>query len=270
MVFIAIVFAILGSIVGSFLNVLVLRKGVASLGGRSHCPSCGKGIANYDLVPVLSWIYLGGRCRYCGSHISAQYPIVEAGSALLFAVVGSAFYPDFLLSLAGAAACLASLAIISLFIAITVYDFLHTIIPDEWSYTFAGLALLISFSHTPTWETLIAGPVSSLPLFFLWAVSRGRWMGLGDPKLALGIGWLLGLPLGVIAVFVSFILGSIVLVPFLLYQELVTHKGKGEARGEGLTMKSEVPFGPFLIASCLIFWVVGLYGVPVPLYILGL
>jgi prepilin signal peptidase PulO-like enzyme (type II secretory pathway) len=101
-------------------------------------------------------------------------------------------------------------------------------------------------------------------------VHRGRWMGLGDPKLALGIGWLLGLPLSIVAVFASFILGTLVLVPMLVYERLVTHTGGEGVSDAGLTMKSEVPFGPFLIASCLIFWVVGLYGVQIPLYLLGL
>jgi prepilin signal peptidase PulO-like enzyme (type II secretory pathway) len=94
-------------------------------------------------------------------------------------------------------------------------------------------------------------------------------MGLGDPKLALGIGWLLGFPLGVVAIFFSFILGSIVLVPIMLYERIVTHMRTGTTSLAGLTMKSEVPFGPFLIASCLIFWVLGLYGVQIPLYLFG-
>jgi leader peptidase (prepilin peptidase)/N-methyltransferase len=269
MLFFAIVFAVFGSIIGSFLNVLVLRKGVASLEGRSHCPSCGKNIAAYDLIPVFSWLILRGRCRHCGSRISVQYPLVEASTAILFALVGLASYPAFLFSGPAALLLLAHWIVVALLVAITVYDMRQTIIPDEWSYLFAGLALLISFISAPALSTLLAGPLAALPLFFLWLVSRGRWMGLGDPKLALGIGWLLGFPLGVVAVFTSFILGSVILIPLLIYERLVTHKGRGDVSKGGLTMKSEVPFGPFLIASCLIFWVVGLYGVEVPLYLLG-
>lgn len=267
--FVFLVFFVFGAIVGSFLNVLVLRKGVASLGGRSHCPACGKGIAAYDLIPIFSWLLLRGRCRYCGSKISVQYPLVEGATAILFAIIGTAAYPDFLIFGQSALVVLAELIIAALLVAITVYDMHHTIIPDEWSYVFAGLALLLAFSSAPTFMTLVAGPIAALPLFFLWAVSQGRWMGLGDPKLALGIGWLLGFPLGLIAVFLSFIIGSVVLVPLLFYERLVTHKSEGEGQNAGLTMKSEVPFGPFLIASCLIFWVAGLYGVAIPLYLLG-
>jgi leader peptidase (prepilin peptidase) / N-methyltransferase len=270
MLFVALAFAALGSIIGSFLNVVVLRKGVASLAGRSSCPSCGKVISYYDLVPVFSWLILRGRCRNCGSGISAQYPLVEAGTALLFALVGTAAFPGFLLSAEAVFVLLVQLGIVSLLVVITVYDLRHTIIPDEWSYVFAVLALVLAYTQSPTLATLLSGPVAAVPLFFLWLVSRGRWMGLGDPKLALGIGWLLGFPLGVVAIFVSFIIGTFVLVPMLVYERLVTHNGGNTHENSGLTMKSEVPFGPFLIASCLIFWVIGLYGVEVPLYLLGL
>jgi len=270
MLFVALVFAALGGIIGSFLNVVVLRKGVASLDGRSSCPSCGKIIAAYDLVPVFSWLILRGRCRNCESAISIQYPLVEAATAILFALVGTAAFPGFLLSGHDALVLFAELVIVSLLVIITVYDLRHTIIPDEWSYAFAALALILALVHSPTLSTLLAGPIAALPLFFLWLVSQGRWMGFGDPKLALGIGWLLGFPLGVVAVFVSFIIGTVILIPMLLYERLVTHNGGGGSVNAGLTMKSEVPFGPFLIASCLIFWVIGLYGVEVPLYIIGL
>src|SRR5437868_5289085 len=103
MFFFAIAFAVFGAIIGSFLNVVVLRKGVLSLRGRSHCPSCGKDIAAYDLIPVFSWLILRGRCRFCGSRISIQYLLVEASSGILFALVGTALFPDFLISISSAA-----------------------------------------------------------------------------------------------------------------------------------------------------------------------
>jgi leader peptidase (prepilin peptidase)/N-methyltransferase len=279
MLFLAIVSGIFGSIVGSFLNVLVLRKGVASLGGRSHCPSCAKEIAAYDLVPIFSWMLLRGRCRNCGSKISIQYPIVEASTAVLFALVGAA-NPDIFLSAAAFLMLVARFTLVALLVSITVYDLYHTIIPDDWSYGFSALALVLALFAAPSWLTFFAGPIAALPLFVLWLVSQGRWMGLGDPKLAFGIGWLLGFPLGLVAIFFAFIIGTMVLVPMMAYErirstlkesgQVVTHTKKGEFVADGLTMKSEVPFGPFLIASCLIFWVLGLYGVEVPLYLLGL
>jgi leader peptidase (prepilin peptidase)/N-methyltransferase len=266
----AIYFGGLGLIVGSFLNVLVLRRGVMSLHGRSACPSCGKTIWWYDNIPVLSWIMLRGRCRYCGSSISLQYPLVEALTSGLFVAVGLAGFPEYLFSLHAALMTLGALVIVSLLVAITVYDMRHTIIPDEWSYSFGALALCLAFVQAPNIWTVISGPVAAIPLFFLWLVSRGRWMGLGDPKLALGIGWLVGIPLGVIAIFASFIIGSLVLLPLLAYERLVTHKGEVSQASAGLTMKSEVPFGPFLIASCLLFWFAQLYGIALPLSMFGL
>lgn len=270
MLFTGLVLAVFGSIIGSFLNVVILRKGVSSLSGRSHCPSCGKGIAAYDLIPIFSWIILAGKCRNCRSRISIQYPLVEFATAVLFCTVGLASYPGFLFSFQDFLILLAHFTVIALLLAITVYDIHHTIIPDEWSYSFAALALLLTISSHGVTVGLLAGPIAAVPLFFLWAVSQGKWMGLGDPKLALGIGWLLGFPLGVVAVFVSFILGTIVLLPMLFYERLVTHNRGRREEQVGLTMKTEVPFGPFLIASCLIFWVLELYGVNIPLYLLGL
>ena len=82
------VFGILGLCVGSFLNVVILRGGMEASRGRSACMSCAKTLAWYDMVPVASWVFLRGRCRACGSAISIQYPIVEAATAILFALYG--------------------------------------------------------------------------------------------------------------------------------------------------------------------------------------
>ena len=258
----ALFFGIFGLIVGSFLNVVILRKGVTSLQGRSKCPACGKVIAWYDLVPVFSWICLRGRCHNCGSRISIQYLLVEASTGILFALVGGAPFLGF-------AFTFYFCAIVALLVCITVYDIHHTIIPDAWAYTFAFLAFLLVFAFPPQatgyWLlAILAGPIAALPLFLLWLVSQGRWMGLGDAKLALGIGWLLGPFAGVVAIFFSFILGTAILVPLLLYERAITHIRPFQRRLRGLTMKSEVPFGPFLIGSCLIIWFFQLYGIPTP------
>src|SRR3989344_9700256 len=92
--FIAISFGLFGLIVGSFLNVLILRWGTRPLTGRSACMSCGRTIPWYDLVPVFSWILLGGQCRSCGSRISLQYPLVESVTGLLFFFIGLAQLPS--------------------------------------------------------------------------------------------------------------------------------------------------------------------------------
>lgn len=260
-----IVFGIFGAIIGSFLNVVLLRHGTKSLSGRSGCFSCGAPIAAYDLIPILSWIMLRGRCRSCGSAISAQYPLVEAATALLFAAIGA-------LSAVSVAQQILMCSIVSLLVLIAAYDWKHTIIPDEWAYGFALLALLSIFVFPRPMSlpfALLAGPVAALPLAALWFVSRGRWMGLGDAKLALGIGWLLGPIYGLAAVFLSFVIGAIVgvfvLMPLPLYARLARKAGIARLSGPAsYTMKSEVPFGPFLIASCISVWFMLWLNIPIP------
>lgn len=258
------VFGLFGALVGSFLNVVILRRGARSLSGRSGCLSCTVQLKWYDLVPVFSWLMLRGRCRSCGSRISLQYPLVEALTAVLFGLVGGA---GLLPAYTALSLCIASLLII-----IAAYDVRHTVIPDAWAYLFGALALfaaLIAPAH-PLLYVLLAGPSAALPLFALWLVSRGRWMGLGDAKLALGIGWLLGPVYGIYAVFFAFILGAVISVGILLPLPVLSGalRKAGIVRGRrqtSYTMKSEVPFGPFLIASCILIWFALLYHVPLPL-----
>jgi leader peptidase (prepilin peptidase)/N-methyltransferase len=212
---IAVTFGLFGLVIGSFLNVVILRRGARTVGGRSGCLSCGAPLRWFDLIPVISWIALRGRCRSCGSRISKQYPLVEASTAILFGLIGGA--PNLSIPMQ-----IVSLCIIALLVLITTYDLRHTIIPDSWSYAFAFLAFISSsaFAIGGGWTgviaLIIAGPLCALPLFALWLVSRGQWMGLGDAKLALGIGFLLGQGAGLFAVFFAFVVGAVVSVFILL------------------------------------------------------
>ena len=260
---IAAVYGLFGCIIGSFLNVVVMRRGIRSVAGRSGCLSCGSQLHVRDLIPILSWVALGGRCRSCGSGISVHYPLVEGATAFTFACIGGAM----LAPLESVLACIVA----ALFIAIAAYDVRHTIIPDEWAYSAGGMALVyaLTLSSQAPLLTLLSGPIAALPLFLLWLVSRGRWMGLGDSKLALGIGWLLGPVYGIYAVSLSFIIGAVLSVVILLplpYYRRVMRKA-GIARGwraSSYTMKSEVPFGPFLILACFYVWFSLLYHIPLP------
>ena len=262
---------LLGLIVGSFLNVVILRHGARAVDGRSICMSCGRQLAWYDMVPVFSWVFLRGRCRSCKSRISIQYPLVEAATGVLFAFIGVWAYPLVLYTWHMWPVFIAYFVICALLVAIAVYDFKHTIISDGWAYTFASLAF---FSHFLTIDSfpsiailLVSGPLIALPLFLLWLVSRGTWMGLGDAKLALGIGWLLGPELGLLALLGAFILGALVAVcilmpmPYIARALRITQLGNAQST---FTMKSEVAFGPFLIMSCIVVWLMMLYGIPIP------
>jgi leader peptidase (prepilin peptidase) / N-methyltransferase len=249
-----------GLIIGSFVNVLIARHGEKSILGRSACPACKTTLQWFELVPVLSWLLLRGRCRTCKTRISLQYPLVELFTAFGFVAMGLAPVP-ITVQLIGT-------CIIALLVAVTVYDLYHTIIPDIWSYMFGALALLTSSLYVADLGALgmllLSGPLVALPLFSLWLFSRGTWMGLGDAKLALGIGWLLGVLEGYVALGLAFMIGAFVGVCILLplphimktlARAGITHGG--EARG--FTMKSEIPFGPFLICALCIVWFSQLY-----------
>lgn len=264
-------FFLFGLIVGSFLNVVILRFGERPVTGRSACMHCGTTLAWYDLVPVLSWVFLLGRCRYCRKPISVQYPLVELAVAGTFAVIGASPVPLALKILA--------LPIAALLIAILVYDLRHMLIPDLWAYLCATLALVasLSVSFSFGWGaialSLVSGVATAAPFFFLWRISRGAWMGLGDAKLALSFGFLLGIEAGFYAIMAAFVLGAVVSLCLMLFSSepwqkillYVTPTCVSRKFVRRFTMKSEIPFGPFLVCSCFLVWFAQLYALPLPL-----
>ena len=243
---------LLGTIIGSFLNVVIFRfnTGKSITNGRSICMNCNKNLTWYELIPVLSFLIQSGKCRRCASRISHQYPIVEIVTGLVFASVAFKFLPLLYLSYTHyIILVILFVFIFSILIVISVYDLRHKIIPDKLVYTFIAISLFSvfvnyspigSFFTMPIISTLIAGPVIALPFILLWYFSKGRLMGLGDGKLMIGIGFLLGLSSGIFAVIISFWIGTIV---SLLLMSLSKKK---------IGMKTEIPFAPFLILSTLI------------------
>ncbi len=244
---------ILGAIIGSFLNVVILRlgTGVSIVSGRSKCFSCGHALVWYDLVPFFSYIALGRKCRYCGSKISARYFAVELATAVLFSA--TAFY-GIPLTFLGLIFLLLSLVIISFFVAIAFYDFRHKIIPDVLSYGAAICALLFSvlviISGGATWWRLLSGIIVALPFFFFWLVSKGSWMGLGDAKLSLSIGWWLGISLSLGALISAIFSGAIFGIGIMIAEKIRTGAVKWG--------RHEIPFGPFLILGALISYFFGI------------
>lgn len=259
-----------GLIVGSFLNVAILRSFTGkSLAGRSGCLSCGAQLSPWSLVPVISWLAQSGRCVSCGSRISRQYPLVELMTGALFGVVAGAGLP--LLP------HVAMLTLVALWVVIAVYDLRHTIVPDLWAYLAVPCAIVVATAMVP-WPMVVSfvffGWVAMVgPLFGLWFFSRGRAMGLGDSKLALSLGALLGPLYGFVALMTSFVIGALisvaVLLPFPWYRDLYTKYRKGGLRsgGQRFTMKSEVPFGPFLILGTLCIWILLAYGIDIPFWL---
>lgn len=262
-------FFIFGLIIGSFLNVVLFRYNTGrTIGGRSKCFSCTRTLGPIDLVPVLSYIAFRGRCRTCKSHVSAQYPAVEMLTGVLFAGVYALYAPLlFINAPLFFFNIVVSLIVMSLLVLITVYDLKHKIIPDLFSYAFAGVTFIAMFVRidpsafslyltTPELSHLFAGIILAFPFYFLWLVSRGRWMGLGDAKLALGIGWFLGLAKGGTAIIYGFWIGAVVSILLILVQKIYTWKLHKQG-SSSITMKSEIPFAPFLIAGLLIVYFFG-------------
>jgi prepilin signal peptidase PulO-like enzyme (type II secretory pathway) len=234
-------FFVFGAIVGSFLNVLILRRGVFTLGGRSMCLSCSSPLKWYDLVPIGSFILLRGRCRKCAAKISYQYPIVEILSGLTFLML-------YLRSLAPLAFAISLVFWLSL-LCIAAYDFRHTIIPDE--FVFAAIAagffsLFVTSTDAlvlPSILQILTGFGLAFFFFAFWFLSEGRLMGLGDSKLALAIGWFLAPGTALTALFVSFWAGAFAGVALMAFSRL--HRLSGT--GNGHTLKSEIPMAPFLV-----------------------
>src|SRR3989344_2063399 len=254
---------VLGAIVGSFLNVLILRYNTGlGIYGRSRCFSCGSPLRWYDLIPIVSFLALRSRCRYCGAKISVQYPIVELFSGLLFALFFifarnntfsiSMFIP-YLLCLWFSAAVL---------IFTLVYDLKHKIIPDSASIALAMVAIVFSVltigASQALFINLITALIISLIFASFWFISRGRAMGLGDAKLVFGLAVFLGYPMSISATVVAFWIGAAYALIIIAMDKAsrIVATGGGDFQlsysSKQITMKSELPFGPFLIIAALI------------------
>lgn len=250
-----------GLIIGSFLNVVILRKNKKPLSGRSACSYCGKKLGFFELVPVLSFIFQKGKCRACYKKISWQYPLVELITAFLFFFSWKFYFLknynlinfDFLALFD----FFSLLLIFSLLIIIFVYDFQYKLIPDEWNFSFAGVALLRVFFlnfNGFSWDSFIwAGFILATPFVLLWLISKGEWLGLGDAKLALGIGWFLGLLKGSSAIILGVWLGAFVSL-FLIFLSKFHKQKRLSFLPNNLTIKSEVPFAPFLISGTILIF----------------
>lgn len=230
---------ILGTLIGSFLNVIALRYNTGmTLGGRSKCFSCGKNLTWHELIPIFSFIFQFGKCKKCKSKISWQYPIIELLAGILFVFIFLVFPPNTIYSSVNT---LFYIFITCLLLIITIYDIKHKIIPDSLVYTFIVFAFIKLFISPelnfiiPSISSLLAGPILALPFVILFFISKGEWMGFGDAKLVLGIGWVLGIASGLSSIILAFWIGAVVSV---IWMYIVFNKIKS---------KYEIPFGPYLI-----------------------
>lgn len=259
---------VFGCIIGSFLNVIIFRYNTGrTMGGRSKCFSCRRELGVIDLFPVLSFLLFKGRCRTCKSKISWQYPLVELATGILFVFAVYTSLPFLAYSLSQVVIRVAFLfVILAILVIITVYDIKHKIIPDPFVFTFSLLAfvnLFVAFNSSgvlhfvwPSIMMMSSGLIVAFPFYLLWLVSDGRWMGLGDAKLALGIGWLLGLGAGATAIIYSFWIGAAVSIFIMLSNYLLKDIEKVPVwlirLFPNLSMGTEIPFAPFMILGLLI------------------
>lgn len=236
---------LLGLVIGSFLNVVIYRYNTGkSVGGRSKCLACGHKLRWFELLPVVSFLIQGGRCRACRSVISWQYPLVEFLTAVAFVLVWRLGLPLGLTAI--------YFAIVACLVVIWAYDWRHQIIPDGFVYAFVLLALSVviyravgpsGFDWPLLGRHLAAGVGLGAAFWLLWWASGGRWLGFADGKLALGVGFLAGPSGGLSAIVFAFWIGAIIGLLLLGWSRLWRRRHKS------YTMKSELPFAPFIIAG---------------------
>lgn len=255
------VLVVLGLCFGSFVNALVWRthqqsmpkkkrtaadKELSIVSGRSMCTHCKHTLAWYDLLPLFSWLSLGGKCRYCQKSIGKQYPLVELATAALF-VASYAFWPADLVTTYDWLLLSFWLASLVGLVALFVYDLRWMLLPNRIVFSLLSLASVSAAvqllgSDNPVvllgnfvGAVLVAGGI----FYVLFQVSSGRWIGGGDVKLGFVLGLLLGSPgQAFLMLFLASVLGLIAGIPALIL-------GKSN-------LSSKIPFGPFLITATVL------------------
>jgi prepilin signal peptidase PulO-like enzyme (type II secretory pathway) len=240
----------LGAIFGSFFGVILDRYNTGKgIGGRSMCFTCKRTLKAPELVPIVSWVCLGGKCRGCKTKISIEYLFLEIASGLVFVASALIVFPMY--GYVGPVHFFAFMAyylsIFSIFLIIAFYDLRHTIIPDPMVYTAAAIAFfgIFLFPNPTIWD-ILAGPILASPFALIWFFSKGKYMGLGDAKLALPIGWMLGLSGGVAALLFAFWIGAVISLVLM-----AVRRGRYQ-------MKTEIPFAPYLVIGAYIAFALSL------------
>lgn len=226
-----IVFFILGTILGSFLNVVIYRTPIneSIVYGRSHCTKCNHTLSPCELIPVFSYLFLGGKCKVCKSPISMRYPLIELLTGLLFSVAYLTYGITFQLSIA--------LILILLLIVITMIDIDTLEIYDRFQIMLLIVAIIQVFiTKLPLLDHFIGFFIISIPFYIIAVLTDG--IGGGDIKLIAIGGLLLGYKATLVAFFIAVILGSI----FAIYLMIVKKSDR----------KTQIAFGPFLCVGILI------------------
>ena len=226
---------VLGTLVGSFLGVVILRLGDGKSGivaGRSECPQCGRKLGAFELIPVLSYVFQSGKCRGCGKKIGIFYPLIEIVTGVVF-VLGLIYsstlpentYWDLVLGL---------------LVLISFFDLRYKVLPDAFSYVGMGLVV---FGWILGYGTGVSGSVVGALIFAvffgmqIW-ISKETWLGWGDLFLGIFLGMLLGYPQTLLGLFLGYLLGAVTGVSLIA--------------GGYMDRKSQIPFAPFLCLGALV------------------
>ncbi len=254
MIYIALIIFVLGLCIGSFINAFEYRiENKMGIKGRSLCPHCKHQLSWQDLVPVISYTLLRGKCRYCAKEISPQYPIVELLTGLTFLGVflklGLPTDPKSVLSL------LIILFICFVAVLVGLHDYKTTYILSSWVYIGIIAAVILAAINYPgdiAWQPVLnyalpyvfSALVPGLLFYSLYFFSKGKWMGEGEYELAALMGLTLGLPLVIPAYYFAFIVGSVVGLALVYISKRKQ-------------MNSEIPFGPYLMAGLIFSLIFG-------------
>ncbi len=237
---------VLGLIVGSFLNVLILRLPARkSINGRSQCPHCKHVLSAADLVPVFSYLFLRGRCRHCGARISPRYFYIEAATGGLFAFCAVFFTP---LDLQSALLFLRAAFIVSVLVVVFMTDLEHFLILDKVVLPSAAALLVLNFAidwfqknrlqNSLSWFGILSAIGAALFFGSIYFFSKGKWLGLGDVKFSLFLGLATPFPFIIVNLILAYALGAIIGLALIFF---------GRKK-----FSSRIPFGTFLALSTIV------------------
>ena len=224
--------ALIGLAIGSFLNVVIYRvpRGESIMFPASRCTSCGHHLGLLDNVPILGWLLLGGRCRYCRTSISSRYALVELMTAMLFVLSVLEF---------GISLQAVSAALLSAYLIVTVFvDIDHLLILDAVTVPVGIIGFIIALASGHAWSALEGAALGGALFGTIYLATRGAGLGLGDVKLAAALGIFLGVQNSIAAFAAAFVIGALLAIPVL-----ATRKRRG---------RDVLPFGPFLVVGALI------------------
>jgi len=233
---------IFGLIIGSFLNAVIWRlyKEESILTKtRSYCIKCRHKLGIRDLVPLFSFVFLRGKCRFCRKKISWQYPLVELTTGILFLLIFIKYWSGCLTDWQVSLQIISGWVFISFLIVIFVYDLKYYLILDKITVPAMILAVILNLILGIVWWKLLLAAIIGGGLFwFQYVISKGKWVGGGDIRLGILMGLMLAWPQIITALFFAYVTGAII--------------GVGLILSKRKTMKSAVPMGTFLTIGTVI------------------